>query len=60
MKSTKLIGMTTKATSPVKEFLRAIGSKGGKKSQQHPDRRKLNKEAAEARWRQRLPKPKEN
>jgi len=50
--------MTTTATTPVKEFLRKIGSLGGKKSAQHPNRRQLNKQAAEARWRHRIPEPK--
>lgn len=40
----------------VKEFLRKIGSKGGKKSAQHPDRKRLNSEAAIARWRGMAPK----
>src|SRR5262249_48525852 len=48
------------ATSPeVKDFLRRIGSKGGRKSAQHPDRKRLNRQAAESRWRKRLPTPKE-
>jgi hypothetical protein len=42
----------------VKEFLKQIGSKGGKKSAQHPDRKRLNREAAESRWRGMMPKPK--
>lgn len=42
----------------VTEFLRKAGRKGGKKSAQHPDRRKLNKQAAESRWRKQLPEPK--
>ena len=43
----------------VKDYLRKIGSKGGRKSAQHPDRRRLNRLAAESRWRKRLPQPKE-
>jgi hypothetical protein len=46
------------ASAPVKDFLRRVGSKGGKKSAQHPDRPRLNKEAAQARWRKQMPKPK--
>lgn len=48
------------ATTPVavKDFLRKIGRKGGRKSAQHPDRKRLNKQAAESRWRKRLPEPK--
>jgi len=42
----------------VKQFLSRIGRKGGKKSAQHPNRRKLNQKAAESRWRKRLPEPK--
>jgi hypothetical protein len=42
----------------VKAFLSKIGSKGGKRSAQHPDRRRLNRQAAETRWRKRLPSPK--
>jgi hypothetical protein len=42
----------------VRDFLRQIGSKGGRKSAQHPDRSRLNREAAEARWRKRHPAPK--
>ena len=49
--------MPETTTDPVKIFLRKIGSKGGKKSAQHPNRRHLNKLAAEARWRKRLPTP---
>jgi hypothetical protein len=48
----------TASTPTVKDYLRKIGSKGGKRSAQHPDRPRLNKEAAEARWRKRLPQPK--
>jgi len=43
----------------VKQFLSKIGRKGGKKSAQHPNRRRLNKQAAESRWRKRLPEPKD-
>jgi len=43
----------------VKAYLRKIGSKGGRKSQKHPQRRRLNRLAAEARWRKRHPKAKE-
>jgi hypothetical protein len=43
----------------LKSYLRSIGHKGGVKSSQHPNRRQLNKEAAEARWRKDQPKPKE-
>jgi hypothetical protein len=51
---------TTKTISPeLKNYLRSIGHKGGVKSAQHPNRRRLNKEAAEARWRKCQPKPKE-
>jgi len=50
--------MTPIATPAITDFLRKIGSKGGKKSAQHPERRKLNKAAAEARWRNRIPEPK--
>ena len=46
------------ATPAVKAFLKQIGSKGGKKSAQHPDRKRLNREAAQSRWRKRLPQPK--
>jgi tyrosine-protein phosphatase YwqE len=42
----------------VKTFLRKIASKGGKKSAQHPDRPRLNRDAAYARWRGQMPKPK--
>jgi hypothetical protein len=45
-------------TPSIKDYLRKIGSKGGKKSAQHPDRPRLNKEAAIARWRSRIPVPK--
>lgn len=44
---------------PVKRFLKKAGSKGGKKSAQHPKRRELNQRAAQERWRKRLPVPKE-
>jgi len=47
------------ATAAVKAYLREQGRKGGKKSAQHPNRRHLNKKAAESRWRKRHPKPKE-
>jgi hypothetical protein len=47
-----------KASPEVKSYLRKIGSVGGRKSQQHPDRKRLNKEAAESRWRKKLPEPK--
>jgi hypothetical protein len=51
---------TTKTISPeLKNYLRSIGHKGGIKSSQHPDRKRLNREAAEARWRKYQPKPKE-
>jgi hypothetical protein len=42
----------------ITDFLRKAGSKGGKKSALHPNRRKLNQEAAIARWRKNLPVPK--
>jgi hypothetical protein len=45
-------------TPSVKDYLRKIGSKGGKKSAQHPNRPQLNKEAAIARWRKHIPTPK--
>jgi hypothetical protein len=60
LRHAKLIGnkhMTTRTA--IKEFLRKAGSKGGKKSSMHPDRKRLNREAAESRWRKRLPEPKE-
>jgi hypothetical protein len=43
----------------VKDYFKKIGSKGGRKSAQHPNRKRLNKAAAESRWRKRLPLPKE-
>lgn len=43
---------------PVKTFLKKIGSKGGKKSAQHPRRKELNRRAATERWRRRHPVPK--
>ena len=49
---------TKPASSEVKEFLRQMGSKGGKKSAQHPNRRELNTQAAIARWRGKIPAPK--
>lgn len=51
--------MTAATAATIKDYLRKIGSKGGKKSAQHPDRPRLNKEAAIARWRGHIPKPKE-
>jgi hypothetical protein len=42
----------------VTKFLKKIGSKGGKVSAQHPDRKRLNRQAAESRWRKGLPEPK--
>jgi hypothetical protein len=52
--------MSMNTSNPaVKDFLRKIGSKGGKKSAQHPDRPRLNQEAALARWRKVIPAPKE-
>lgn len=53
-----LIGIMSNTPTAVKTFLRKIGSKGGRKSQQHPERRRLNKLAAESRWRKRHPQPK--
>jgi hypothetical protein len=51
--------MSMNTSNPaVKDFLRKIGSKGGKKSAQHPDRPRLNQEAALARWRSHIPAPK--
>jgi len=47
------------ATTEVKKFLSNIGRKGGRKSALHPDRKHLNRKAAESRWRKRLPAPKE-
>jgi hypothetical protein len=55
----KLNGNNPMTSSPiVKEFLRKAGQKGGRKSAQHPDRKRLNREAAESRWRKRHPEPK--
>lgn len=50
--------LMSNTSTPIKDFLRKIGSKGGKKSAQHPDRPRLNKEAAIARWRKAIPEPK--
>jgi hypothetical protein len=50
--------MTTTSTA-IKDFLRKAGSKGGKKSAQHPERKRLNREAAISRWRGHMPAPKE-
>jgi len=50
--------MATTSTA-IKEFLRKAGSKGGKKSAQHPERKRLNREAAISRWRGHMPAPKE-
>jgi hypothetical protein len=49
---------TKPVSNEVKEFLRQMGSKGGKKSAQHPNRRELNTQAAIARWRGKIPTPK--
>jgi hypothetical protein len=46
------------ASREVKEFLRKIGSKGGKISSQNPRRKTLNRDAANARWRKLHPVPK--
>ena len=43
----------------ITDFLREAGRKGGKKSARHPNRKRLNKAAAESRWRKNLPTPKE-
>lgn len=48
----------SKTPKVVREFLRKAGSKGGKKSSQHPRRRELNRRAAQSRWRKQHPKPK--
>jgi hypothetical protein len=58
--SPKLLHNMSKSPVPdnVKDFLRKIGSIGGKKSAQHPDRPRLNREAALARWRKHFPIPK--
>jgi hypothetical protein len=46
-----------KTTSPeIKDYLRKIASKGGRASAQHPDRPRLNREAAISRWRKAIPK----
>jgi predicted Fe-S protein YdhL (DUF1289 family) len=48
----------TASKAIISEFLRRAGRKGGKKSAQHPDRKRLNRQAAESRWRKELPAPK--
>lgn len=45
-------------TKNVKAYLRTIGAKGGRKSAKHPQRRRLNQQAANERWRKKHPKPK--
>jgi hypothetical protein len=58
--TTRKRSMATKAmaTNEVKDYLRRIGSKGGKLSAQHPNRSQLNRAAANARWRRQFPAPK--
>jgi hypothetical protein len=46
------------ATPEVKNFLRRIGSIGGRRSSQHPNRRNLNRAAANSRWQKEQPAPK--
>ena len=50
--------MSRSATPEIKNFLRKIGSIGGKKSSQHPNRKQLNRDAANARWQKEQPTPK--
>lgn len=51
-------GSKKRTPSAVSEFLREAGRKGGRKSQQHPRRKELNRKAIESRWRKEHPVPK--
>lgn len=56
--NSKQVSTPMDTTTPVKDFLRKIGRKGGKKSALNPKRHQLNRDAALARWRKVHPVPK--